>query len=229
MKKKILAVILALAMLFSMPAVAFAADTSKTEALLKDISKTGKLSATVTSFHSDEWQFTNYIRFDIYDDFNENKIRVDFKNSPFNVIYADKKLNIVIPGIISYFPISTTDVDIVNALVNSFQKLFKTFVDNPTLSAFKMTASKETRNGKTVTKEYFKGKTIGTSGTFYYGEDGKICEIVLSNNADVSISMTLENYSSSFEKKVFDIPLYYFNLTIIAKLLIMIITALGLI
>ena len=229
MKKKILSLVLAVAMVFSLCAVAFAADTSKTETLLGEISKSGKLKATVTSFHSDEWNFTNYINFDIYDNFNSNKIRCDFKNSPFNVIYASGSLNIVIPNFISYFPISTTDFSLVNALVSTFQKAFKTFVDDPTLSAFNLTVSSETRNGKTCTKEYFKGKAIGTSGTFYYDESGNLCEIILSDNADVSISMTLENVATTFENSVFDIPLYYLNLSFLAKILVAIITMLGII
>ena len=77
--KKFLALVLAVLMAFSLCSVAMAAsDTPMTAAFLSELSKSKQFYAHVTGHtyenHSDS---TN---FDIYDDFNTNKISCNFKS-----------------------------------------------------------------------------------------------------------------------------------------------------
>ena len=228
--RKITALILALVMAFSFSLTVFAqSGNSRTEQLLSRVSQAGKFKASVTSFSYNSGTVTNNIRFDVYDDLKADKILCDFTDKNIKVLYADSAISVIFSQFFSYLKFSATDITIAPVIggVKLFQKTFKSFVDDPTLSAFTLTTSTVQRNGRTCTLEYYKGIVVGTSGSFYYDESGNLCEILLSDNAGEYIGFTLSNFTTDFDSSVFSVPLYYINLSVIWKLLQIILPMLG--
>lgn len=228
--KKITALVLALVMAFSFSLTVFAqSSVSRTEQVLSLVSQAGKFKASVTSFSYNSGAVTNNIRFDVFDDLKADKILCDFTDKNIKVLYGDSSISVVFSRFFSYLTFSATDITIAPVIggVKLFQKLFKSFVDDPTLSAFALTTSTEVRNGKTCTLEHFKGLVVGTSGSFYYDESGRLCEILLSDNAGEYIGFTISEFTTVFDNSVFSIPVYYFNISLFWKLLQIILPMLG--
>ena len=228
--RKITALVLALVMAFSFSLTVFAQSTgSRTEQILSMVSQTGKFRANVTSFSYNSGTVTNNIKFNIYDDLKADKILCDFTDKNIKVLYADSSISVIFSQFFSYLKFSATDITFAPVIggVKLFQKTFKSFVDDPTLSAFTLTTTTEVRNGKTVTCEHFKGIVVGTAGYFYYDESGRLCEILLSDNAGEYIGFTLSDFATDFDSSVFSVPLYYFNISMFWKILQIILPLLG--
>lgn len=227
--KKFLALVLAVLMAFSLCSVAMAAsDTPMTAAFLSELSKSKQFYAHVTGHtyenHSDS---TN---FDIYDDFNTNKISCNFKSKGIRAIYDNGEVKCVFTPLFCYVSASAASVPLLGTAVlavEAFQTVLKKFIDDPMLNSFTCTISTVERNGQTVTCEKFTGKLIQVSGSFYYNSDGKLCEIVLTDTVGASIGFTVENVATSFDGDVFSVPFYYINLSVIWKILMLFISLLG--
>lgn len=232
MKKanKFTALILAFVMAFSFTLTVFAQSSgSRTEQVLSLISQSGKFKASVTSFSYNSGAVTNNIKFDFYDDLKGDKILCDFTDKGIKVLYADSSISVIFSRFFSYLTFSGADITFAPAIggVKLFQKIFKSFVDDPTLSAFTLTTTSEIRNNKNCICENFKGVVVGTSGSFYYDENGKLCEILLSDNAGEYIGFTLSDFSTNFDSTVFSVPVYYFNISLFWKILQIILPMLG--
>ncbi|MBQ6265410.1 MAG: hypothetical protein IJK60_08190 [Clostridia bacterium] len=228
--RKITALVLALVMAFSFSLTVFAQSSgSRTEQILSSVSQAGRFKASVTSFSYNSGNVTNNIKFDIYDDLKADKILCDFTDKNIKVLYSDSSISVIFSQFFSYLTFSLTDVTFAPVIggVKLFQKTFKSFVDDPTLSAFTLTTSSVVRNGRNCTLEYYKGNVVGTSGSFYYDETGRLCEILLSDNVGEYIGFTLSDFTTAFDSSVFSIPLYYFNLSLFWKILQMILPMLG--
>ena len=228
--RKIAALVLALVMALSFSLTVFAQSTgSRTEQILSLVSQAGKFKASVTSFSYNSGTVTNNIKFNIYDDLKSDKILCDFTDKNIKVLYADSSISVIFSQFFSYLKFSATDITFAPIIggVKLFQKTFKSFVDDPTLSAFTLTTTTEVRNGKAVTCDHFKGNVVGTAGYFYYDENGKLCEILLSDNAGEYIGFTLSDFTTDFDSSVFSIPLYYFNISMFWKILQIILPMLG--
>lgn len=231
--KKITAIILAVVMALSFSIGVFAESTvSRTESVFSQVSQTGKFSAKVTSFTyyrnivTNKNGITNNITFNFYDDLKNDKILCDFTSKGIQVVYDKTNIKLVFPRFYSYLSMNITDSGslLVVGAVEMFQRLIKSFTDDPKLSAFNLTTSVD-ENGNTT--EFFKGKVVGTSGTFIYNAQGALSEIILSDNAGESISMTVEGFTNSFDGNVFDVPFYYFNISLFWKILSVILPMLG--
>ena len=220
--RKVTALVLALVMAFSFSLTVFAqSGNTRTEQVLSLVSQAGKFKASVTSFSYNSGTVTNNIRFDFYDDLKVDKILCDFTDKNIKVLYADSSLSVIFSAFFSYLRFSNADVTFAPVIggVKLFQKIFKSFVDDPTLSAFTLTTTNEVRNGKNCICERFKGNVIGTSGYFYYDESGKLCEILLMDNAGEYIGFTLSDFTTVFDSSVFSVPVYYFNISMFWKIL----------
>lgn len=217
--KKSLSLLLAVIIAFSCACVAFAEGTSKTEAVLKSIASSGKFKANITSWITQETVWNN--RFNLYDDLNANKIRVDLPDKICDLLYAEDEVTVLFrfPLYLTVSPSTFPLAKVLTGGIDIFQKVIKTFVNDPMLSAFELNKSTVTENGKTYECEYFLGKTVGTSGSFYYDEAGNLAKVVLTDNQGESIGMTLEGFSASFENSVFEIPAGYFSLAFLKVLL----------
>ena len=73
----------------------------------------------------------------------------------------------------------------------------------------------------------FKGRTIGTSGTFYYDENGNLCELELCDNQGEYISFTVLSITTSFDNSVFTVPAYFFNISMFWKILAILLPLFG--
>ncbi len=224
--KKALSVFLAVLIAALLPLTAFAAEnTNRTSALLAEIAETGKLSAKVTSFSYESGAVKNDITFTVYDDIKANKICADFEKKGFKLIYDDSTLSFVIPRFFSYLSISGqkfAPIQPVMSAVDTFQRLFDSFLEDPDLTAFRFSEGKETVDGKELTCEYFVGAVIGVVGRFYYNDNDELVRLDLEDNAGAYISFTLEGVSNTFDDSVFTVPSFFFNLSILFKLLYLI-------
>ncbi len=226
--KRVLAVFMAVIMATLLSVAVFAeSGTSNTEKLMSQISAAGKFKASVTCFSYNSGTVRNNINFDFYDDLNSNKILCDFTDKNIKVLYADSSMKVIFASII-YLDLNK-DVSLLLAAgaVDLFQKVFKSFVDDPMMSAFTLTTSTVEKNGKACTKEYFKGKAIGTSGTFYYDQNGNLCELELCDNQGEYISFTIASITTSFDSSVFSLPAFAINLSVIWKLIMVLLPLFG--
>lgn len=224
--KKILALVLAVLMTFSLCGVALAASpTTMTASFLSELSKSKQFYAHVTG-HSYENR-NDSTDFDIYDDLGSNKICMNFKSKGIKAIYDNGNVKCVFTPLFCYISASAKTAPLLGTAVlavESFQTILKKFVDDPMLDGFNCTVSTVERNGKTVTCEKFTGKLITVSGSFYYDADGKLCEIQLTDTVGASIGFTVENVSTSFSGDVFTVPVFYINLSFIWKILMLLLS-----
>lgn len=226
--KKVLSILLAILMAFSLCHMALAASVTPgttpgnyTATLLSELAKTKKFYAHVTG-HSYENR-NDSTNFDFYDDFSSGQLSLTLRSKGIQAIYDKGAVKCVFLPFFCYVSATTTTVPLIGTAVlavESFQSIMKQFIDDPMLGSFNKTVTTVERNGKTVTSEHFKGRLIPVSGTFYYDADGALCEIILTDTVGASIGFTVDKVATTFESSVFSVPVYYFDLSILWKILL---------
>lgn len=226
--KKVLSILLAVLLVFSLCSTAMAATISPkatpgnyTESLLSELAKTKKFYAHVTG-HSYENR-NDMTNFDFYDDFNTSQISLNFKSKGIQAIYDGGAVKCVFVPFFCYVSATTKTVPLIGTAVlavESFQSILKQFINDPMLGSFNKTVTTVERHGKTVTSEHFKGRLIPVSGTFYYDADGSLCEIILTDTVGASIGFTVDKVATTFDSSTFKVPAYYFDLSILWKILV---------
>lgn len=195
---KVLSLILSLILAFSMCTIAFADTQTKTAALLNEISKSGKFYARVTGHTYD--LVTHPMNFDIFDDFNKGVIGVNLPNKGIKAVYDNGTVTATFFSLfyVTASPENFPILSAVSAPVESFQKIIKSFVDDPNLENFNCTITTVEKNGETCICERYTGKILTVSGAFIYNSKGELCEIQLADTLGEYIGYDVTDVKADF-------------------------------
>lgn len=218
--RKLTALLLAVIMIFSLSATAFAAEEYKTVALMKQIASTGKFCLESSGITHNGVSYG--VAFKLYDDLKNDKLCCTLTQNGIQIISADNSITVVIPKIFCYLTLSATDSVAASTVLNAFNEFQKTFAEfcaDPDLSAFAVTVTTEAHNGKTCTKEHFKGQVVGTEGVFYYDESGALVDMILYDNAGEYVQVAVNSFGTSFDDSAFNKPAICFDLSFLWRLI----------
>lgn len=215
-----IALLLALVMIFSLSSTAFAAESTKTAALLKQVAASGKFCMTSSGITHNGISYG--VGFQLYDDLKGEKLCCTLTQNGIKIISTGSEITVVIPRIFCYLTLSAENSAVASTALkafNEFQKIFADFCADPDLTAFDVTVSAEQHNGKMCTKETFHGRVIGTEGVFYYDESGSLTDMILYDNAGEYVQVAVNSFAVDFEDSAFDKPAFCFDLSFLWKLI----------
>lgn len=219
--KRFLALILALIMLIPLGSTAFAADkTLYTEKFLSELSRTKKLSATVTS-HTYDGK-TDATDFVFYDNLNTGKICAVFNPQSIKAVYSDGNVNCYFTKFFFCASFPVKDVPLISSAfesVDDFQNLLIKFINNFDINDFNAVVTTQTKNGEQYTYEKLVGKVVTVSATFCYDSKGELCEVWFTDTLGESVSFGVKDVSFSFDDSIFDPPVFCFDLSFLWNLL----------